>query len=79
MVKKGDIITLSLDINNKSKSYLISDRLNDMEQGQGGWLCVDIEALHEKGIDNISHFDCWRITDKYLNMQIQRGIIKINN
>jgi hypothetical protein len=48
-----------------------------MGRGEGGWLCVEQDALIEKGVDNISAFDCWRISDRYLKMQMYLGVITI--
>jgi hypothetical protein len=36
-----------------------------------------MDANTENEIDSISPFDCWRITNRYLEIQIQRGLIKI--
>lgn len=74
MIQKGVVISLS----DSNKKYKIIDRLDDIGQGEGGWLCVDTNALTEN-TDNISAFDCWRITDRYLAVQIQRGVITIVN
>lgn len=78
MVKKGNVILLS-ESADSTKQYVIADRLDDLGHGEGGWLCVDMDALVKKGADNIDSFDCWRITDRYLEMQIQRGVITITN
>lgn len=76
MVKKGNIIRLMVNTN-KPEDYVVTERLDDFGHGEGGWLCVEMEALFEKGVDNITAFDCWRITDKYMETQLQRGIIVI--
>lgn len=78
MIKKGNVISLSVSADS-TKQYVIADRLDDLGHGEGGWLCVEMDALVEKGTDNIDAFDCWRITDRYLEMQIQRGVITITN
>lgn len=78
MIKKGNVISLSVSADS-TKQYVIADRLDDIGQGEGGWLCIEMGALAEKGVDNIDTFDCWRITDRYLEMQIQRGVITITN
>lgn len=78
MVKKGNVILLS-ESADSTKQYVIADRLDDLGHGEGGWLCVEMDALVKKGSDNIDSFDCWRITDRYLEMQIQRGVITITN
>lgn len=76
MVEKGTVISLLVNPD-EPKNYMILERMEELGKGQGGWICVEMDALAEKGVDNITPFDCWRITDKYLDMQIQRGIIKI--
>lgn len=78
MIQKGNVISLS-ESADSTKQYVIADRLDDIGHGEGGWLCIEMDALVEKGIDNIDFFDCWRITDRYLKMQIQRGVITIAN
>ena len=78
MIQKGNVISLSVSTDS-TKQYVIADRLDDLGHGEGGWLCIEMDALVEKGIDNIDAFDCWRITDRYLEMQIQRGVITIAN
>ena len=78
MIQKGNVISLSVSADS-TKQYVIADRLDDLGRGEGGWLCIEMDALVEKGIDNIDAFDCWRITDRYLEMQIQRGVITIAN
>lgn len=77
MIEKGNVISLSEG--SDSKTYMVAERLDDIERGAGGWLCIEMDAIAEKGIDNISAFDCWRVTDKYLDIQIQRGVITIVN
>lgn len=78
MIQKGNVISLSVSADS-TKQYVIADRLDDIGHGEGGWLCIEMDALVEKGIDNVDAFDCWRITDRYLEMQIQRGVITITN
>lgn len=78
MIQKGNVISLS-ESADSTKQYVIADRLDDIGHGEGGWLCVEMDALVEKGIDNVDAFDCWRITDRYLEIQIQRGVITITN
>lgn len=77
MIEKGNVISLSEG--SDSKTYMVAERLDNIgrQEDEGGWLCVEMDALAEKGIDNISPFDCWRVTDRYLDMQIQRGVITI--
>lgn len=75
MIKKGTIFSLSID--NNPIDYVVVDRLEDIGKGDGGWLCVEKIAVDKNGIENISPFDCWRVTDKYIKAQIQRGVIKI--
>lgn len=76
MVEKGNILLLS-DGSDETKTYVVLKRLEDMGRGEGGWLCVKQDALIEKGVDNISTFDCWRISDRYLKMQMYLGVITI--
>jgi len=77
MVEKGNVIRL-IKNTNKPEDYVVYERLNDFENGKGGgWLCVEMESLFKKGIDNISAFECWRVSDRYLEVQMQRGAIKI--
>lgn len=78
MIQKGNVISLSVSADS-TKQYVIADRLDDIGHGEGGWLCIEMDALVEKGVDNVDAFDCWRITDRYLEMQIQRGVITITN
>jgi len=78
MIQKGNVISLS-ESADSTKQYVIADRLDDIGHGEGGWFCVEMDALVKKGSDNIDSFDCWRITDRYLEMQIQRGVITITN
>lgn len=78
MIQKGNVISLSVSADS-TKQYVIADRLDDLGHGEGGWLCIDMDALTEKGKDNINAFDCWRVTDRYLSIQIQRGLITIVN
>lgn len=75
MIKKGTIFSLTVD--SKDIHYIVVDRLEDIGKGDGGWLCVEKIAVNKNGIENISPFDCWRVTDKYMEAQIQRGVIKI--
>lgn len=74
MIKKGTIFSLSID--NNTIDYVVVDRLDNMGGGDGGWLCGEKIAVDKNGIENISPFDCWRVTDKYIEAQIQRGVIK---
>ena len=71
MIKKGTIFSLTVD--SKDIHYIVVDRL----ENNGGWLCVEKIAVDKNGIENISPFDCWRVADKYMEAQIQRGVIKI--
>lgn len=75
MIKEGTIFSLTVD--SKDIPYIVVDRLEDIGRGDGGWLCVEKISVDENGIENISPFDCWRVTDKYMEAQIQRGVIKI--
>ena len=75
MIKKGTIFSLTVE--SEDIHYIVVDRLDDIGRGDGGWLCVEKISVDENGIENISPFDCWRVTDKYMEAQIQRGVIKI--
>lgn len=77
MVKLGDVI--SVTESDSTKQYMIAERLIDIgrQEDEGGWLCIDMDALSKKGIDNIDAFDCWRVTDRYLAVQMERGVITI--
>lgn len=74
MLEKG-MLLISLD-SDEPKKYVLQDRLEDIGGGDGGWLCVSYDAL-EQGTDSISPFDCWRVTDRYIDTQIRRGVIQI--
>lgn len=76
MVEKGMVISLSME-SDEIKNYLIAKRVEDFSNGEGGWLCIDTDAISEKGVDNISAMDCWRVSDKYLEVQMKRGVIQI--
>jgi hypothetical protein len=77
MIALGDVI--SVTESDSTKQYMIAERLTDIgrQEDEGGWLCIEMDALTKKGIDNISAFDCWRITDRYLAVQMERGVITI--
>ena len=81
MVKLGDVISVTESDTDSTKQYKIAERLTDIgrQEDEGGWLCIEMDAITEKGIDNITAFDCWRITDRYLAVQMQRGVITISN
>jgi hypothetical protein len=76
MVEKGNVISLSVN-SDELEEYVVTERIDDMGHGESGWLCIEMEALFQKGTSNITPFDCWRITDSYLEMQMKRGIIRI--
>jgi hypothetical protein len=77
MVKEGTMFSLTANYDeNKEYKYVVIERLDNIACGRGGWLCVELDALSENP-DSISPFDCWRVTDKYLETQIERGVIKI--
>jgi hypothetical protein len=75
MVEKGNV--LSVTNGDGFKTYLVDSRLENIGKGAGGWLCVDMDAIDEKGIDNIDAFDCWRVTDRYIEFLMSKGLIKI--
>ena len=79
MIKLGDVISVTESDTDSTKQYMIAERLTDIgrQEDESGWLCIEMGALTEKGIDNITAFDCWRITDRYLAVQMERGVITI--
>lgn len=77
MIQQGTMFSLTANYDeSKEYKYVVVERIDNIAYGRGGWLCVELEALSEHP-DSISPFDCWRVTDKYLETQIQRGVIKI--
>jgi hypothetical protein len=76
MIQKGVVFLLS-DSTNENKEYEILCRDNGFENGEGGWICAETKTLSEKGIDKLSPFDIWRVSDRYLEIQMKRGVIKI--
>lgn len=76
MVQIGNVISLSVN-SDEPEVFVVAERIDDISHGEGGWRCVELDALLQKGASNITPFDCWRITDKYLEAQMQRGVIKI--
>ena len=77
MIQQGAMFSLTANYDeNIEYKYVVVERIDDIACGRGGWLCVELDALSEHP-DSISPFDCWRVTDKYLETQIQRGVIKI--
>lgn len=75
MIEKGTVFSVLVNPD-EPKNYMVIERMEELAKGQGGWICAEVETLMEKG-ENLTPLDCWRLTDKYLDMQIQRGIIKI--
>lgn len=76
MIQKGVVFLLS-DGSNETKEYEILCRENEFARGEGGWICVDRKLLSEKSIDELSSLDVWRVSDRYLEIQMKRGVIKI--
>lgn len=76
MIQKGVVFLLS-DSNNENKKYEILCRDEYLEHGEGGWICAETKTLSEKGIDKLSPLDVWRVSDRYLEIQMKRGVIKI--
>lgn len=77
IIEKGVIFYISKNSDEQEK-YIVVERIEDIGgRGEGGWICFNWNAVLEKGTDNISAFDCWRVTDRYLKIQIQRGVIKL--
>ena len=74
-LEKG--IVLSIADTAEPKEYMIVERIDEFAIGDGGWICVSLENL--KNSDSISPMDCWRVSNIYLEIQIQRGVIKIIN
>lgn len=79
MIKKGTIFSVQFDPFNEPVEHIVVERLEDIGRGDGGWLCAPVaeavDVLTTGG--EISPFDYWRVTDKYMEAQIQRGVIKI--
>lgn len=76
MIQKGVVFLLSDSING-NKEYEVLCRDNGFEHGEGGWICAETKTLSEKGVDKLSPFDVWRVSDRYLEIQMKRGVIKI--
>jgi hypothetical protein len=76
IIEKGVIFSISKNSGEQEK-YIVVERIEDIGRGEGGWICFNWNAVLEKGSENISAFDCWRVTDRYLEIQIQRGLIKL--
>ena len=76
MIQKGVVFLLSDSIG-ETKEYEILCRDDGFELGEGGWNCAETKTLSEKGIDKLSPFDVWRVSDRYLEIQMKRGVIKI--
>lgn len=74
-LEKG--IVLSITDTAEPKEYMLVERIDEFANGEGGWICVSLEDI--KNSDSISPMDCWRVSNKYLEIQIQRGVIKIIN
>ena len=79
MIKKGTIFSVQFDPLDEPVEHIVVERLEDIGRGDGGWLCAPfddtVDVLTSGG--EISPFDYWRVTDKYMEAQIQRGVIKI--
>lgn len=78
MIQKGVVFLLS-DGSNEPREYEILCRENEFAHGEGGWICADRKLLSEKGVDELSSLDVWRVSDRYLEIQMKRGVIKIIN
>ena len=76
MIQKGVVFLLSDSID-ETKEFEILCRVESFEHGEGGWICAETKTLSEKGIDKLSMFDVWRVSDRYLEIQMKRGVIKI--
>lgn len=68
-MQKGTII-----ITEDNTKYEVIEYLDDFSNGDGGWLCINTSAINES---EISPYDYWRVSDKYLKIQIMRGAIRI--
>lgn len=79
MIKQGTIFSVQFDPLDEPVEHIVVERLEDIGRGDGGWLCVPVEEAVEvlTAGREISPFDFWRVTDKYMEAQIQRGVIKI--
>ena len=78
-MQKGTIFSLSIDPEHEIL-YMVANRMEDICNGverESGWRCIEMNAINEKGIENISPFDCWRVSDRYIEVQMKRGKIKI--
>ena len=76
MIEKGTVLEVAADT---PETYLVVERIEKVGRNEKGWLCLYMNAIIEKGIENISKYDYWRVTDSYLKMQIARGVIKVIN
>ena len=79
MIKKGTIFSIQFNPSDEPVEYIVVERLEDIGRGDGGWFCAPVAEAVEcltAGVE-IFPFDCWRVTDKYMEAQIQRGVIKI--
>lgn len=80
MIKKGTIFSVQFDPSDEPIQYIVVERLKDIGGGDGGWLCAPVAKVVEvssAGGEIPLFFDYWRVTDKYMEAQIQRGVIKI--
>jgi hypothetical protein len=79
MIKKGTIFSVQFDPLDEPVEYIVIERLEEIGRGDGGWFCAPVAEADEvlTAGEEISPFDCWRVTDKYMEAQIQRGLIKI--
>ena len=72
MLEKGSIFSINPD---DPKHYVVLDRIDDMARGEGGWLCVELNTYYNK--EKLDSFDFWRISDRYFEIQKQRGVIQV--
>ena len=75
MVEVGDV--LSVESGDEPENYLVVERIEKMARNESGWKCIDISTDTRKEIDSNSECNHWRVTDRYLQMQLERGIIKV--
>lgn len=79
MIKKGTIFSVQFNPSDEPIEYIVVERLEYIGRVDGGWLCAPVAKAVDVSTSGgeISPFDCWRVTDKYMEAQIQSGVIKI--
>ena len=80
MIKKGTIFSVQFNPSDEPVEYIVVERLEYIGRGDGGWLCAPVAKavdVSTSGGEISLFFDYWRVTDKYMEAQIHRGVIKI--